>query len=142
MSDYNSMIDPDASPAWEREVRAREEEGRLAFLAGDVQTLDRLWDGGFVVNSPLQKVLSKPEVLALPETGRIRHTAYEIEIERVSRLGDVVIVMGRDTVTDPPDGAVSRRRFTNIWRLEDGAWRTIARHAHVASREAAGPAAR
>jgi hypothetical protein len=44
--------------------------------------------------------------------------------------------MGNDTVTDPPDGAISRRRFSNIWQLQDGRWRMIARHAHVVSRQA------
>ncbi|HET9951564.1 MAG TPA: nuclear transport factor 2 family protein [Candidatus Eisenbacteria bacterium] len=136
------MIDktgsPESATTWERDIRALEEEGRIAFLAADVQTLSRLWADGLVVNSPLQKVLAKREVLDLLQAGRIRHTAYEIEIETMTRHGDVAIVMGRDTVADPPDGAISRRRFTNVWRLENGAWRTIARHAHVASREAAG----
>jgi hypothetical protein len=49
--------------------------------------------------------------------------------------------MGVDQVTDPPDGAVSRRRFTNAWRLDGGVWRTIARHAHVVSREGGGAGA-
>jgi hypothetical protein len=34
---------------WEQEVRAREEENRLAFLAADVARLDRLWTEDFLV---------------------------------------------------------------------------------------------
>ena len=45
--------------------------------------------------------------------------------------GDVVVVMGRDRVTDGPEHAVSHRRFTNLWRLDGGAWRCFARHANV-----------
>ncbi|TXH74876.1 MAG: hypothetical protein E6Q82_07755 [Thiobacillus sp.] len=56
----------------------------------------------------------------------------------MSRHGDTVVVMGRDSVVDPPDGTVSRRRYTNIWKLDGDVWRSIARHAHVVSREAAG----
>ena len=120
----------DQTTSWEQEIRGLEEEARLAFLAADVRTLDRLWADGYVVNSPLQQVLEKSRVLELLRSGRIRHSAFEIEIERVSRHGNVVVVMGRDMVADPPDGAVSRRRFTNIWLLEGRAWRSIARHAH------------
>ncbi|WP_296767652.1 nuclear transport factor 2 family protein [Thiobacillus sp.] len=68
----------------------------------------------------------------------MRHSAYELEIEHMSRHGDTVVVMGRDSVVDPPDGTVSRRRYTNIWKLDGDVWRSIARHAHVVSREAAG----
>jgi hypothetical protein len=39
--------------------------------------------------------------------------------------------MGSDRVTDPPDGTVSHRRFTNLWRLEGDEWRCFARHANV-----------
>ncbi len=124
--------------AWEQEIRAREEEARVAFVAADLLALDQLWADGYTVNSPLQQVIAKGQLLEFLRSGRIRHREYEFQIEHVSRHGDVVVVMGADRVVDPPDGTVSRRRFTNIWRLEGGAWRSIARHAHVVSREAAG----
>lgn len=120
--------------SWEREIRTREEEARLAFLEADLQALDQLWADGFTVNSPLNQVLEKQRVLELLKAGRIRHSSYDIHIEQMRRYGDTVIVMGRDTVTDPPDGAVSQRRFTNVWQLDGGVWRSIARHAHVISR--------
>jgi hypothetical protein len=70
---------------WEQEVRAREEENRLAFLAADVVTLDRLWTEDFLVNSPINEVNDKRRTLALLETGRIRHTTMAVEIERMTR---------------------------------------------------------
>lgn len=124
---------------WEAAIRSQETAARDAFLAADLAALDALWADGFAVNSPLQKVLSKAQVLEALRTGRIRHLAYEFEIEHLSRHGDVVVVMGRDRVIDPPDGTIAHRRFTNIWQSVDGAWRSIARHAQVVSRE---PAAR
>ena len=54
----------------------------------------------------------------------------------ISRHGDVVIVMGHDRVTGPPDGGITRRRYTNIWQLQGGQWRTIARPAQVVARTA------
>jgi len=38
--------------------------------------------------------------------------------------------MGSDRVTDPPDDGITHRLFTNLWRLEGGAWRCFARHAN------------
>lgn len=126
---------------WEGEIRRAEEQVRDAFLAADADTLNRFWADDFVVNSPLNQVAVRPQVLGLLQAGRIRHTSFEYEIERMSRFGDVVVVMGRDRVTDPPDGVVSLRRFTNVWRLDQGRWRCIARHANVVSRELPAPAA-
>jgi ketosteroid isomerase-like protein len=120
------------TPELDREIRDIEEQSRVAFLAGDVETLDRLWADGFLVNSPLNMVNERAGVLALLQSGRIRHTSLEVAIERISQHGDLVVVMGNDTVTDPPDGRVTRRRFTNIWQRQDGRWRMVARHAqHV-----------
>ena len=99
---------PTDSPAtaWETQIRALEETSRVAFLAADSETLDPLWDERLVVNSPLNVVNDKARVLDLLRSGRIRHTRDDVTIERVSRFGDVVVVMGRDTVDGPPHGAL------------------------------------
>lgn len=126
------------SSTWEQDIRACEEQNRVAFLAADVAVLDRLWTDDFAVNSPINVINDKPKTLALLQTGRIRHTSLAAEIEHISRHGDVVVVMGSDRVTDPPDGIVTHRRFTNLWRREGGEWRCFARHANVVRREPAG----
>ncbi|HEU4563406.1 MAG TPA: nuclear transport factor 2 family protein [Gemmatimonadaceae bacterium] len=127
----------DGVPEWERDIRDLEEELRAAFLAADLKALERLFADGYIVNSPLQQVVERERLLMLVGSGRIHHSSSECEIEHITRHGEVVIVMGRDRVTDPPDGVISHRRYTNVWRLEGGRWRSIARHAHVVSREAA-----
>lgn len=124
---------PERSTAWEDEIRAREEALRIAFLAANTAALDEIMADGYIVNSPLQRVLEKPQLLELLRAGRIRHSSFEVEIEQMRRHGEVVVVMGRDSVVDPPEGALTLRRFTNIWRCEAGIWRSIARHAHVVS---------
>jgi Domain of unknown function (DUF4440) len=121
----------EAATDWQQEIRALEERGRVAFLAADIPTLDALWDDRLLVNSPLNMVNDKARVLDLLRAGRIRHTTDEVEIEHITRYGDVVVVMGRDTVDGPPTNALTHRRFTNVWQLQDGAWRMIARHAQV-----------
>ena len=124
---------PERSTAWEPEIRAREEALRTAFLAANTAALDEILADGYIVNSPLQRVLEKPQLLELLRAGRIRHSSFEVEIEHMRRHGEVVVVMGRDSVIDPPDGTLTHRRFTNIWWREAGIWRSIARHAHVLS---------
>ena len=122
---------------WEQEIRALEAEARAAFLAADLPVLQRLWSDDLLVNSPLNRVNNKEQLLDLLRSGRIRHLTFDCEIEHIARFGDTVVIMGNDQVSDPPDGAVSHRRYTNVWRREEGVWRTIARHANVISREPA-----
>jgi hypothetical protein len=129
MSTFTQRREP--STDWEQEIRTLEEQGRVAFLAGDLPTLDGMWDPRLLVNSPLNIVNDKARVLELLGSGRIRHTMDQVEIEHIARYGDVVVVMGRDTVDGPPSNVLTDRRFTNVWQLQDGAWRMIARHAQV-----------
>jgi uncharacterized protein DUF4440 len=124
-----------SSSNWQQDVLAREEENRAAFLAADTATLDGLWTDDFAVNSPINVVNDKRRTMALLEAGRIRHTSLSQKVEHMYRHGDVVVVMGSDQVTDPPDDTVTHRRFTNLWRLEQGEWRCFARHANVARTE-------
>src|SRR6476619_6826633 len=116
---------------WDQDIRALEEAGRVAFLAADTETLNRMWDDELLVNSPLNVINDKSRVLELLSTGRIRHTFDDVVIERVQRYDNVVVVMGRDTVDGPPHGATMDRRFTNIWQLQGGEWKMIARHAQI-----------
>ena len=125
---------------WENEIRAREDEAVTAFRQANLGALDRLMADGYLVNSPVQRVIPKCELFELLRSGRLQHLTYTCAIEAIQRHGDVVVVMGHDVVTDPPDGAITRRRYTNIWRRDTGAWRAIARHAHALSREVSGPA--
>lgn len=131
MTEVSRPLDPSTARPFDSDIRSLEEQSRTAFLAGDVDTLDQLWADGLMVNSPLEQVNDRALVLKLLQSGRIRHNSLEVEIERISQHGDVIIVMGNDTVTDPPDDKVTHRRFTNVWQLQDGQWRMIARHAQA-----------
>jgi ketosteroid isomerase-like protein len=116
---------------WQDEIRAREEQARAAFLKVDLAALDELWTEDFMVNSPLEQLVPRRRLVELLRAGRIRHSAYELHIEHMSRHGDFAIVMGRDRVVDPPKTTPTHRRFTNFWRLEGGVWRMVARHAQA-----------
>lgn len=126
-------IEDNDRSAWQERIRALEDESRLAFLARDLDRLDELWSDHFVVNSPINRILDKREVLDLLQKGVIAHSQLEQHIELIRRNGDLVIVMGSELVTNSPDAFIVRRRFTDIWRQEGSSWRLFARHAHVTS---------
>ena len=68
---------------------------------------------------------------------RGRHVDRHVEFIRAD--GPFVFIMGLETVepvADAPSaglvaGQTVKRRFTNIWKNEGGAWRLFARHANV-----------
>ena len=123
------------SDTWQDEIRSLEAEAQDAFFRVDLPALERIFPDDFLVNSPLNFVNDKQQLLGAMRAGRIRHTSYQTEIEVMARYGDTVVVMGNDVVTDPPDAMISRRRYTNVWQWRDGRWQFIARHAQIVSRE-------
>ena len=118
-----------SSPDWQQEIARIEEECRLAFLAQDLPRLRQLWAEELVVNSPINRIHDRAQVLDLLERGIIRHEWQEQHIELMRRHGDVVFVMGRDSVRNAPDGPVIARRFTNVWSAANGSWQLVARQA-------------
>jgi ketosteroid isomerase-like protein len=112
------------------EVVALDKENCRAFVARDVARLDQLWSDSLLVNSPINRVHEKQRVLELLQRGVIAHCSLESEIEAARRDGDTVIVMGAEIVRDSPHSPVLRRRYTNVWRRENGSWRLFIRHAN------------
>ena len=118
---------------WVGEITALEEEHRRAFVARDLERLDALWSDELLVNTPINRVHDKRQVLDLLRAGIIAHASFDAEIESIERRRDMVLVMGSERITDAPGGPLIRRRFTNLWRPEGGAWRLIVRHANLVS---------
>jgi hypothetical protein len=112
-------------------ILALEQAGREAFLARDLRALEALWSEALQVNSPINRVHSKQQVLALLGAGVIAHTALDATVELVMRHPDTVVVMGSERVIDDPAAPAVHRRFTNVWRREGEAWRLFVRHANV-----------
>jgi ketosteroid isomerase-like protein len=119
----------------EATIRSLEEQERLAVLNQDAQALQRLWSERFIVNSPLNQIApNRSVVLDLLQQGLIRYSSFERRIEQIRLDGDVAIVMGGETVQPignaPLAGQTLQRRFTHMWKHEQGAWRLVARHAN------------
>lgn len=122
-------------------VRSLDDQERSAALNRDVPTLERLWSEHFVVNAPNNQVATgKRAVLdAFVRSGIINFSSFERQIEFMRVDGDIVTIMGLETlvpVADAPSaglraGQSTQRRFTNIWKKEGDAWRLFIRHANV-----------
>lgn len=125
----------------EAHVRALDDRERIAALRRDVPALEELWSEHFVVNAPNNQVVDGRR--AVLETfvgaGVINFSTFERQIEFIRADGPYVIIMGSETVvplSDAPHaglvaGRTVTRRFTNIWKNEDGRWRLFIRHANV-----------
>ena len=121
------------SNAVEQEIRKLEEEQVDALLRDDVATIKRNWAEDYVVNNPFNEVVDARQ--GPIQAGTLRYSSFIRAIERVLIRGEVVIVMGRETVvpkgTSPDSGKTINRRFTNIWMKRKGKWLLTARHANV-----------
>lgn len=119
----------------EQEVRRLNTEEAEAFLHKDGKRLASLWSDDLVVTNPLNKFVSKQQVLGMIESGFLVITSYDRQIEYVRVYGDTVIVAGSETVVwggkMPNAGKTERLRFTGIWMKQDGRWREVARHATI-----------
>jgi len=122
-------------------VRCLNDQERIAALNRDVPAIERLWSDHVVVNAPDNRaVTGKRAVLdTFVRSGIINFSSFERRVEFMRVDGDVVTIMGLETLV-PLAGAPSaglragqqtQRRFTNIWKREGDAWRLFLRHANV-----------
>jgi|SRR5579862_5927190 len=123
---------------WQREIAELEAEHCRAFVVRDFERLERLWSNDLLVNSPINRVHDKKRVLELLRAGVISHSSLECHAEAMMQQGSFVVVMGYEVLTNSPEGAQVRRRYTNIWRTEGASWQLVARHANVIGDAAGG----
>jgi ketosteroid isomerase-like protein len=120
--------------SWEQDVRAAEQRHLNAFRANDAAAIEALFSDDFLVNSPRYEVIDKGQLMNLVRSGVINTASFTQSIENIRRYGDIAVVMGADTaVFSPPAPNAGRkiaRRFTDIWRFQNGQWRFVARHAN------------
>jgi uncharacterized protein (TIGR02246 family) len=126
-----TVKEPDA----EKEVRQLNAEEVTAFLQRDPNAMERVWSDDMVVTNPLNKFVTKQQVLGMVKSGFLVITAYDRQIEYVRVYGDTVIVAGSETVTwggkMPNAGKAENLRFTGIWMKQQGRWQEVARHANI-----------
>jgi len=114
------------------------EDPRIAAVLAAVSQLDRaviddnhaafaaLMAGDLVVNNPQNRLSVHGATTQLNASGRISYTSYDRTIEYAGLRGDMVLLMGEELcVPKPPNpmaGQQVRRRFTDLWKAEDGRW--------------------
>ena len=113
------------------EINKLEEQSRQAILQKDSATLHKLWSPTFMVNAPTSKVVIGKQV-DMVMNGQISYTSYTGVIEEILVSGDIAISMGRENVVavlgNRNGGQAIERRYTNIWKNQNGSWVLIARH--------------
>jgi len=123
-----------------RAVLAQRERGIEAMISGRMSAETEGYSTTFVANTPNNSVVPGEELLRLFESGAVRYDRVEQTIEYAGSPGpDIVVLMGEEIVV-PGEGAPNagkeiRRRFTDVFRRENGEWRHDLRHANVVSIE-------
>ncbi len=119
----------------EQEVRRLNGEEVQAFLQNDPKTMALLWSDDFVVTNPLNKFLTKKQVLGMVDSGFLVIKSYDRRIEYLRVYGDTAVVAGSETVVwggkMPNAGKTEQLRFTGIWLRQSGRWKEVARHANI-----------
>ena len=107
----------------------------------DVRGLAALSAPGLTINAPTGRVLTRKQFLAMMRNGQIGAENFERKVESVTVAGNVGVVMGSEVFTSTAESELGRtygaiplkRRYTNIFVRDHGAWRWFARHANVVS---------
>ncbi|GAC1672900.1 MAG: hypothetical protein PVS2B2_23000 [Candidatus Acidiferrum sp.] len=119
----------------EQEVRRLNIVEVEAFLHNEPKVMARLWSDDFVVTNPLNKFVTKQQVLGMVASGFLVITSYDRQIEYVRVYGDTVVVAGNETVVwggkMPSAGKTEHLRFTGIWMKQGERWQQVARHANI-----------
>ena len=119
----------------EQDVRKLNADEVTAFLNNDPKALARAWSDDFVVTNPLNKFVSKQQVLGMIQSAFLVITSYDRQIEYVRVYGETVIVAGSETVVwggkMPNAGKTEHLRFTGVWMKQQGRFQEVARHANV-----------
>jgi ketosteroid isomerase-like protein len=124
-----------SSDSAEEGIRRLNAEEVDAFLKNDRTAMARLWSDDFVVTNPLNKFVTKQQVLGMVDSGFLVITSCDRQIEYLRVYGDVVVVTGREAVVwggrMPNAGKSENLRFTAVWMKQGGRWQQIARHANI-----------
>jgi hypothetical protein len=122
-------------------VLAQRRVGIEAMMAGTMSAENQLYSTTFVANTPSNTVMPGSVLLELFAAGSLRYDFVDMTIDYAGSHGpDIVVLMGEEVVV-PGAGLANAgkriyRRFTDVFRRENGQWRHDLRHANVLRIEA------
>jgi hypothetical protein len=123
----------------ENSLRAADAEELRIVLSGDADAMRLLTHPNYMVNSPVNQIVRRDQLIKMLSEGQIASDAIERTIEATAITGNVGIVMGRETQKPKPTSELGRvhsektleRRFTNVFLFEEGNWHLLARQSTV-----------
>jgi len=112
---------------------------RDAVATVNLEAIEEIAHPNLRVNAPNNRILTREDLIRMVGSGEIRNEVFERISEDVVITGDVGVVMGREVVLPGAASEQARmygrrtlnRRYTNVYILEGGVWRHIARHANI-----------
>lgn len=150
---FTSLLSTPATAAWRPagpDVAAAVQDERIAGALAAVDKIDlattRDDHAGFaalladdlVVNNPQNGVSVRGATGRRSATGQISYSRYDRVIEYAGLRADMVLLMGEEIVVSnapgEPSGRATHRRFTDLWKPVNGAWKLTARQATVIAR--------
>ena len=128
----------DSDPAVQEVLKLRA-RGIAAMISTGPTADSERYSSTFVANTPANSIVTGREMLKNFGAG-FSYKAVEQQLDYAGSHGpDVVVLMGEEVVVPGPGspnaGKRIHRRFTDVFRRENGEWRYDVRHANVISME-------
>lgn len=125
----------DNDPAVQEVLKLRRAAITALTTTGPTPETDR-YSSTFVANTPGGGVVNGPQMQAAFAKGNVSYAKVEMKLDYAGSHGpDMVVLMGEEIVVAGPGarnaGVPVRRRFTDIFRKENGEWRHDVRHSSV-----------
>ena len=121
----------------ESSLRAADAEQMRIIVDGDAKAQHAFMHDNYILNGPSNLVLRKRVLVEMLAQGKMASDRFERTIEGTAITGNIGIVMGSEIVRPRPGSTLAqsfgerdlKRRFTNVFLFEGGAWRFLARQA-------------
>jgi hypothetical protein len=123
-----------------QEVLELRRQGIAAMTSVGASAASERYSSTFVANTPGNGVVTGLQMLERFAQGSLSYASVEQRLDYAGSHGpDIVVLMGEEIVVPGPNardaGKRIHRRFTDVFRKENGEWRHDLRHANVISTE-------
>ena len=123
-----------------QEVLELRRQGIAAMTSVGASAESERYSSTFVANTPANAVVTGKQMLERFAQGTLSYQSVEQRLDYAGSHGpDIVVLMGEEIVVPGPNardaGKRIHRRFTDVFRKENGEWRHDLRHANVISVE-------
>jgi hypothetical protein len=123
----------------ENSLRAADAEQMRIIVEGDAKAQSEFMHDNYIINGPSNRILRKPVLVDMLAHGQMASDRFERTIEGTAITGNIGVVMGSEIVRPAAGSELAnrfgqrdlKRRFTNVFVFEGGAWRFLARQATV-----------